>query len=115
MSEQSTIDWDEVRRAARIPGLAPPEWPPGVQPIALEGVALLGIDRDNGLYWDGRAIEVKRTLDLSFWQKIGALIVILGAVGGFAQGVTTTIDFGCQRGFWPIACQPKPPAATPGH
>jgi hypothetical protein len=32
-------------------------WPPGVRPVTLESFDLLGVDKDNRLYWDGKPVE----------------------------------------------------------
>jgi hypothetical protein len=61
----------------------PPEhWPQDVYPIALEGLDFLGVDSQGRLFWDGKPIEIRKAIDLSRWQTIGAVVVALAAVVG---------------------------------
>ena len=56
------MDWNEIRRFSRSDE-RPQEWPDAVQSISGEGLALLGIDNENKLYWDGKRVPtVKLTL-----------------------------------------------------
>lgn len=92
-------DWDHVRRNARSAEGAP-GWPDNVRALTLTGLDLLGIDETNQLYWDGAPIVVRRRLDLTFWQKvwavIAALAIVLGGIGSAAQGINAGFDFGCK-------------------
>jgi hypothetical protein len=97
------------------PNPAPDDWPDGVKPLDTLGQLMqLGIDRDNRLYWNGRPVEVRRTLDLSPAQKLGAIIVALGAVlgglGGCVTGLKDGAEFLCARNVHWLAC-PSPSAA----
>jgi hypothetical protein len=73
--QEQTHNWQNTRRHARSP-IRPAEWPPGIQAISLEGLALLGIDDQNRLYWDGKRLA---TLTLTAWQKTAAVIVTASA------------------------------------
>ena len=81
-------------------------WPDGVTSISYDGIGKLGVDRNQQLYWDGKPVEVKRRLDLTFWQKvlggITALAIVLGGIGGFVQGISAAHDLGCKR-IW-LSC-----------
>jgi len=104
----SGVDWNSVRRHARLDDPTPADWPRTVRAISFEGVQLLGLDDDNRLYWDGKEVVIRRTLDLSAWQKLGAVLIVVGTitggVGALVQGGTATIDFGCARHVWHHWC-----------
>jgi hypothetical protein len=83
-----------------------PEWPERVKGISLDGGSLFGIDDENQLYWDGRPIEMRRPLVLTFGQKLMAAITALAViVGGFGQGIPAISDFGCKQQLW--GCSPR--------
>lgn len=77
--------WQKVRSNPFADTTTPDDWPADVKPISGEGLLLLGIGRDNKLYWDGKEIEVRRVLKLGRGQ---AFFGILAALGAFASGVT---------------------------
>lgn len=91
---------------------APKGWPEGVDPVSLEDLGRLCINRDNQLFWDGRRIEVKRRLDLSPLEKAAAVIVtvmaILGGLGGFATGFNDASEFLCVRNIHLLSCPAHP-------
>jgi hypothetical protein len=78
-------DWEVIRRFARSDS-RPDEWPTETQAISQKGLSLLGIDRENRLYWDGKRIP---TLSLTRSQKIAAWILglatIIAAIGAAAS------------------------------
>ncbi len=83
--------------------------PAGIKPLdTLEDLQRFGIDGANRLYWNSRPVEIRRTLDLSPAQKIGAVIVaagaVLGGLGAAATGVKDAADFLCTRHLAPQAC-----------
>lgn len=80
------------------------DWPPGVRQAGYDSFELLGVDNDNKLYWDGHPIEVRRRFDLTFWQRLGAVIVVFGALGAVAQGIDASHDFGCRLHWWTTGC-----------
>lgn len=98
--EFSPIDWENKRRIGRsaVPGA--PGWPTGVHPIPIEGMALMGVDEQGMLYWDGKPVEVRRRLELSRgerWFAVGVgLFTILGGVGAVAQGWAAAHQWSCQ-------------------
>jgi hypothetical protein len=93
----------------------PPNWPEGVREINVENLASLGINDSGELFWNGRRIEVRRRLRLSWWQNAGAAAVViatvLGGLGGFAQGAVAVVDFGCARKSWTSWCAAVPQPA----
>jgi hypothetical protein len=105
-------DWNAIRRLAYTRGPTPPEWPTDVRPLSLDGLQLLGIDGKRQLFWDGERVQIERRFVLSFWQKTGAVLVVFGALGAFAQGVTATLDEGCTRGWLPARWCAKAPDST---
>jgi hypothetical protein len=88
--------------------------PDVVTPLSVETIEKLGINAAGELFWDGKLVEVRKTLLLSPLQRAAAAIVVAasvaGGVGGLAQGITATVDFGCARGVWQHFC--PPPAKT---
>ncbi|KRC81479.1 hypothetical protein ASE13_03550 [Sphingomonas sp. Root241] len=40
----------------------------------------LGVGDDGSIYWDGKAIEIRRSVTLTVAQKIGAALVTASAV-----------------------------------
>jgi hypothetical protein len=83
-------------------------WPDGVEPIGLEDLGRLGISRTDELFWDGRRIEVRRSLVLTRFQKIVTAIVtvfaILGGLGGFVTGLNNASLFLCARNVLWLSC-----------
>ena len=85
-----TVDWDRIRSFAHANIAPPDDWPKGIKPISLEGAALFGLDADFRLYWDGKLVQVSRRFDLTFWQKVGAVLTVGSAV---AVAVVTVANF----------------------
>jgi hypothetical protein len=79
-------------------------WPKDVTPIDFDSVGKLGVNRSSGmLYWDGKPVQLRQRLELSWWQTfvagVTAIAVILGGVGGFVQGFAAGHDLACKRGW----------------
>jgi hypothetical protein len=76
-----------------------PGWPNGVRPILVPDLKRLGINEQKGLLWDGRHVEIRRSLTLTRFQKFITIIVtfcaILGALGGFVTGFNNASVFLC--------------------
>ena len=91
----------------------PGQWPPGVEPIGIEDLGRIGINRANELFWDGRRIEIRRSLALTGLQKAVAAIVtvaaILGSLGSIAAGLNSASLFACARGIDFFHCPPPFP------
>lgn len=88
-----------------------PDWPEGVQAISWDNIGRLGVGRDGRLYWDGRQVETRRRLDLTFWQKVIAAVsgfaIIAGGCGGLVQGIAAGYELGCKRTWWTEGCGPR--------
>jgi hypothetical protein len=96
---RNSTDWAKIREHARS-NERPPEWREDIQAISINGLALLGIDRKNRLYWDGKRIA---TLTLTTWQKLGAfLITVSAAVGAVAAITSARADVGPQPGRFQV-------------
>lgn len=91
-------------------------WPAGVEQVGLEDLGRLGINQDDQLFWDGRRIEVRRSLNLTRFQKIITGVVtffaVLGGVGGFITGFNNASVFLCARDIDWLSCPAAPPAAA---
>jgi hypothetical protein len=83
-------------------------WPAGVEQVGLEDLGRLGINQDDQLFWDGRRIEVRRSLNLTLFQKVVTGIVtffaVLGGVGGFVTGLNSASIFLCARDVHWLSC-----------
>ena len=64
------------------------EWPAHVKEVSLEELGLLGRDAQHNLYWDGKPVEVRKRLDLRWWQVV---LAIMTALGAFASGAVAVI------------------------
>jgi hypothetical protein len=53
----------------------------------------LQVDEDGRLYFDGKPVEIKNKVSLTWWVNIAA---ILAAAGALAQGTMAVIAY-----FWP--------------
>ena len=95
-------------------GDGPVRWPADVEPISLEDLGRLGINRQQELFWDGQRVEVRRRIILTGFQKSVAFIVsvcaILGALGGFVTGLNNASVFLCARAITILSC---PVASVP--
>ena len=94
------IDWEKVSRKSQS-GERHPERPEDAA-ISLEGLALLGLDNQTQLYWDGKPVVITQRLTLSRWQKVwaalAAIAIILGGLGALAIGVDAGHNFGNRAG-----------------
>ncbi len=78
-----STDWEHIR-ANSTADHRPNEWPPGVQGISMEGLALIGIhEKDNKLYWDGQEIVTKRVVSLRWFELLLAILAATGTFGVF--------------------------------
>jgi hypothetical protein len=107
METREGLDWEHLRQLAGSQ-VGASGWPQNVKAITMQGLNLLGVDDENRLYWDGRPVEIRRRLDLSFWQKVGAWAAGLGIViGCVGLGVNAGFDFACKLQWFTTNC-PKP-------
>jgi hypothetical protein len=85
-----------------------PGWPDEVRPIQVPDLKRLGINERNELFWDGRHIEIRRSLTLTRFQKFITVIVafcaVLGAIGGFITGFNNASMFLCARHVIWLSC-----------
>ena len=85
-----------------------PGWPNGVRPILVPDLKRLGINQQNELFWDGRHVEIRRSLTLTRFQKFITIIVtlcaVLGALGGFVTGFNNASVFLCARHVTFLTC-----------
>jgi hypothetical protein len=104
------LNWEQIRQLAGSQ-VGAPGWPQNVKAITLPDLNLLGIDDENRLYWNGHPVEIRRRLDLTFWQKVGAwvtgLAIVIGAIGSVGLGVNAGFDFACKLQWFSTNC-PKP-------
>lgn len=82
------IDWPRIRASKWASEGGPPEWPTGVRPISMDGLTLLGIGPDNRLYFDGQLLELSRTIRLSWYQ---GLLAVMTAAGTFLGGAAAVV------------------------
>lgn len=69
-------------------------WPPHVWSVGIDRLDYLGVDNKRNLYWDGKRIEIRRPLSLSFWQKTGAVLLAASAIAGaLAASVSAWADW----------------------
>jgi len=78
--------------------------------MSWQGIGLLGIDEENRPYWDGRPIEMRRRLELTFWQTFLAWVIaaatVVGAIGVVVLALNAGYDLGCKLHRW--SCSPPP-------
>jgi hypothetical protein len=88
------VDWAHIR-AHKHSLAAPPEWPPNVRAISLEGLSLLGIHQDTGrLYWDGHEIITRTKIRLGPVELWIAIIATSATVGSLI------LEVGRSAGWW---------------
>jgi hypothetical protein len=87
---------------------SPQGWPPGVDPIDVRDLGRLGINQDDQLFWDGRRIEIRKTISLTKFQTfittLAAIFAVLGALGGFVTGFNNASIFLCARDIHVLTC-----------
>jgi hypothetical protein len=79
-----------------------PGWPNGVRPILVPDLKRLGINEQNELFWDGRHVEIRRSLTLTRFQKF--ITIIVTALGGFVTGFNNASVFLCARHVTFLTC-----------
>lgn len=82
-------------------GSRPSHWPPDVAPLSAEGLDFFGADSKGEIYWDGKPLQVRRTLDLKPLQAVFASVVGIAAIiGGLGSGLNDGFEFACKQGWW---------------
>jgi len=88
-----------------------------IHPLASADLSRLSIDDDGRLYWDGKPVEVRRRIDMSRAQVMGASVVagfvVIGALGAVIQGTLALRDWGCRLGWTTSYCGLPAPAPPP--
>jgi hypothetical protein len=86
----------------------PPPWPRGVEPIGVEDLNRIGIDGRHQLYWDGRRIEIRRSIALTGLQKwVAGVVTVVGVLAGLATiatGYNNAAVFLCARRVTLLTC-----------
>ena len=86
-----------------------------VHSLAAADLTRLSIDNDGRLYWDGKPVEVRRRIQMSRAQIVGASVVAafiaIGAVGAAVQGSLALRDWTCRLGWTTSYCTLPGPAA----
>lgn len=73
-----------------------------IKTISMEELDNFGVDESNGLYWKGK--KVRTSLDLS---RLQMFIAGLFSFTAFAYTVLQILRFGCEVGWWAVACPIK--------
>jgi hypothetical protein len=89
-------------------------WPKGIRSISIDEAGALGVDAKGELYWQGKPVEIRRPLDLTWRQSfvagVVAIATVIAAVGAAAQGWTAYNDWACKVGWKSAVCPPPLPA-----
>jgi hypothetical protein len=73
------------------------------RPITMEDLDKLQINGRRELFWDGKRIEVRSRLNLTWPQTLGAILIGLAAIiGGLASGANDGTEFTCRQ--WQLFC-----------
>lgn len=79
-----------------------------VHPVTMTDLTRLSIDNDGRLYWDGKPVEVRRSILMSRAQVIGASVigafVVIGAIAAAIQGSAAVRDWACRLGWTQSYC-----------
>jgi len=104
------------REAQPKPDSEPEKKGRNVHGLAAADLTRLSIDNDGRLYWDGKPVEVRRRIQMSRAQIVGASVVaafiVIGAVGAAVQGSLALRDWTCRLGWTTSYCT-LPGPATP--
>lgn len=74
---------------------------PAHRGIGWAEVEQLGVDAQGRLTWKGDLVQVQKRVTLSLRQKVGAVVIALGAA---SQGMLAVYQFGCAMAFWTKGC-----------
>jgi hypothetical protein len=103
---------EAYREAQPEPEPEPQKKGRNVHSLAAADLSRLSIDNDGRLYWDGKPVEVRRRIQMSRAQVVGASIVAAFIVIGAAvQGSLALRDWTCRLGWTTSYCTlPAAPA-----
>lgn len=79
-------EWARLRAHAIAPDATPAHWPKDVRMLSIDGGALIGIDGEGNLYWDGKPVTVRRKFDLTAQQTVIAWIAALATLAAAVAG-----------------------------
>ena len=80
-------------------------------PISMEDLSRLQINDRHELFWDGKRVEVKSRLDLTWPQTLGAILIGAAAImGGLASAANDGTEFTCRQ--WHLFCGHETQAAA---
>ena len=111
--ENAPVTAETARSAADDPPSEPDHPSPkksgrNIQPLATADLSRLSIDNDGRLYWDGKPVEVRRRIQMSRAQVVGASVVavgvVIGAIGAAIQGSLALRDWSCRLGWTTSHC-----------
>jgi hypothetical protein len=103
---------EKTQEAVREPRPEPEPEPKkkgrNVHNLAVADLSRLSIDDDGRLYWDGKPVEVRRRIQMSRAQVVGASFVaafiVIGAIGAAVQGSLALRDWSCRLGWTTRHC-----------
>ena len=85
-------DIEEIRENAFVEDFIN-DWPSGVHGISVPGLRLFGVNENKELFWDGKQVEVRKTLSLSLFQKVGAFVTVMSAaIAAVATAYSTYLE-----------------------
>jgi hypothetical protein len=88
----------------------PPNAPPtGIQPVSLDDLGRLGINKNNELFWDGKRLVTSRRISLTVPQTVLAVLAALASLATVVTGVNNAAVFLCARDIHWLTC----PAVIP--
>lgn len=87
------------------------KWPEGVRAIGIGEMDRLGVGPNDALYWDGRMVEVRKTITLTkvqrTWAAVLAIAGLLAALGAVVQGATAGHTWACDARLLTKWCKPQ--------
>ncbi|MBI1256551.1 MAG: hypothetical protein GC204_03685 [Chloroflexi bacterium] len=83
---------------AVAPDTPPAHWPEGVRHLSIDGMALIGVDADGLLYFDGKPVAMRRQLDLTLLQAVFAGAALLALAVQTGLDVARFLGFGAHIG-----------------
>ena len=110
-----------LRAEVRVPGASSSPKSEGTQATSrstsgVKDLSRLSVDNGGRLYWDDKPVVVRRRLQLSFWQKLGTILIAIAALvialSGTIHGAIRAHDWMCHA-KWITAYCPAPQPAAP--
>lgn len=84
---------DEKKEKIPLTDADPSTWPDHVRMVSLQETTKLGVDVQGRLYWDGKLVEIRRTIELRKFER---------GVAGFVAAVAFA---GLLLSGWQWACK----------